>query len=174
MIGTETALGPATVTETEGRPDYVRVEREEGESVWARLALAVPYQPVVGDEVLVAGAEPERTYVIGLLRGTGKTTLRVSGDLALEAPNGSIDLSAARGVRVGAPEISLRAGKLEFIAQRILEKARDAYVWISELFQLKSRRMRAVAETTLDLRADTAYVKAKGEVNIDGRSIHLG
>lgn len=164
LIGTETVLGPAIVTRTEGRPDHVRVKREGGEFVWARMALAVLYQPAVGDEVLVVGSE--RAYVIGVLRG--------AGDLKLEAPDGFIDIVAGRGVRIAAPEVSLRAGKLEIIAQRIVEKARDAYVWIAELFQLKSRRVRASAESTLDLRAQTAYVKAKGDMNIDGRSINLG
>lgn len=164
MIGTETTLGPATVVRTEGRPDHVRVKREDGAFVWARLALAVPYRPAVGDEVLVVGSE--RIYVIGLLRG--------AGDLKLEAPDGFIDVVAGRGVRIVAPEVSLRAGRLEIVAQRILEKARDAYLWIAELFQLKSRRMRASAESTLDMRAETAYVRAKRDMNIDGRSINLG
>ena len=166
MLTMETAtyLGPARVTEVEDR--RVRVGFPDEETAWARLALAIPYHPVVGDELLVVRLDGEQLYAIGVLEGRGETTLRVPGNLNLEAPNGAINLTA--------PHVHVRAGKFELSAQRIIEKAHDVYRWISGLFQVKSARMRTVVETDYHLKAGTIHEKATGDVNIDGESINLG
>lgn len=163
---TATYLGPAKVTRVEGRPRHVRVAVGEEEPVWARLALAGPYRPAPGDELLVVRLDGDPLYAIGVLEGKGPTTIQVPGDLNLEAPNGSINLSA--------PHVHVRADKLEFTTQRIIEKARDVYRWISGLLQIQSARMRTVVETDYHLKADYIHEKAKADVNIDGRSINLG
>ena len=180
MIATDTYLGPATILET-GRSNAARVELPNGTSAWARLALAVPYQPVVGDEVLAITHDGETVYVIGLLRGSGRTTLRVQGDLSIEAPGGRIELKGQairlqgeQSVEAAAPDVKLRAGRLDILAHRIVEKARDIYVWVNELFQLKSRRLRAVTDSTMHWKAHRAYFKADTDVNIDGKNINLG
>ena len=71
-------LGPAEVVEVQG--DEVVVELRGGEPARAALALAAPYEPVAGDVLLVIGKDGEH-YAIGVLRGSGKTALRVQGDL---------------------------------------------------------------------------------------------
>src|SRR5262249_25636662 len=64
-----TFLGPATVM----RKDHQLLHLDLGDHCrWAELALAFPYHPNTGDVVLAIGQE-EKCYVIGVLRGTGRT-----------------------------------------------------------------------------------------------------
>src|SRR5262245_32429412 len=82
-------LGPATVTAVLDQ----EVELElPGNRCWARLAMAVAYQPQIGDTVL-AIATPKDCYVIGVLEGRGPTVLNAPGDLELSAPYGSIRIT---------------------------------------------------------------------------------
>lgn len=162
MIGTDMYLGPAKVLEIAGA-ERVRLELPGGPA-WARLALAVPFRPSVGDEVLAITHDFEAVYVVGVLSAGSRTTLRVEGDLAIEA----------RKIELRAPEVGVRAGKFDVLAHRMVEKVRDLYTWVSELFQIRSRRFRAVSESTMHLKAYRAYLKADTDVNVDGKSINLG
>ena len=51
-------LGPAEVISPAGKPGFVELRLLDGETLWARLALALPYSPAVGDEVLVICQRP--------------------------------------------------------------------------------------------------------------------
>ena len=61
-------LGPAEVVSPVGESGLIEIRLLDGESVSARLALAMPYCPAVGDEVLVISQGASETYVIGVLR----------------------------------------------------------------------------------------------------------
>jgi hypothetical protein len=100
MLETSVYLGPARVMTAPGKPGYVRVALPDDEVVWARLAMAIPYSPAPGDEVLVICQEMPDAYVIGVLQGHGTTTLRVPGDLKLEAPRGDVSILAGKSVKV--------------------------------------------------------------------------
>src|SRR3954470_18360721 len=81
-----TYLGPAVVYDV--ADNRVQLEFPD-ELPWAVSALAYPYQPCKGDTVLAAG-QGRNWYVIGILKGTGKTTLTVPGDFEIRAPKGRI------------------------------------------------------------------------------------
>jgi len=66
-------LSPATVL-APGESGYVQVAIGKDEVVWARMAMAVPYVPEAGDEVLVIGSQSAEAYVIGVLAGHGTVT----------------------------------------------------------------------------------------------------
>ena len=53
------------------------------DDVWAQMALAYPYQAAVGDTLLAIG-QGESWYVIGVIRGTGTSTLTVPGDSRIQ------------------------------------------------------------------------------------------
>src|SRR5262249_14673304 len=146
-----TRLGPATVLERNGRLLYLDLGDE---CRWAEIALAYPYQPADGDVVLAIG-HGEKTYVIGVLRGSGRTHLAVPGDLQISAPSGSIELRAARGIRLKSPHVSIMAGKLEVVAKRVFENFAAATRWVRETFQLRVERFRVRARSDYDLKADT-------------------
>ena len=175
-------LGPAQVLSAAGKPGYVQVALSEDEVVWAQLALAVPYAPAAGDDVLVIRHEKARAYVIGLLRGGGSTTLRVPGDLKLEAPNGEVRISAGKSLRmrsqtdieVTGRRIGLRADRIHLAAENFVQRVTNAYLWVTGLFQAKSRRHRLVTDEGWLVRAGRAHIKTSENIHINGKTIHLG
>jgi sucrose-6-phosphate hydrolase SacC (GH32 family) len=158
------------------------VRLASGARVTARMAIAVPYQPVIGDEVLVISQGDEQTYVIGILKGSGLTKWSVPGDLVFEAPYGGIKLECAqpmqfnseRRIDIASPQMTLRATRLEFSARSLVQRVGNAYLWVKELFQVKSRRYRAVADESYLVKTKRVRMKSDGDFNIDGKTIHLG
>jgi len=165
-----TYLGPARVCRVAGN----RVQLEfPDELPWAMLALAYPYQPVAGDIVLAAG-EGQNWYVIGVLRGTGKTTLMVPADFEVLAPRGRIRLIAGKGVQVKSPEVTITGDKLELVARRVMEQFAEATRWVKEAWQIRAGRIRTQVEGDYRLKAKRINEHAKEDVKIDGNKIHLG
>ncbi len=180
LIETATYLGPATVDRSGG--DWVDLTLPDGRAARGRTALAVPVQLAGGDEVLVIAQEPERFYVIGILRASGPTTLRLPGGLAIQAPEGAVTIDAGRPIRlesrqavsVAAPRVTIRAGRLETLAVRAVERIGDVFLWVRGLFQVKARRWRAVADEQLVAKSRRTHLKSQGDFSIDGKTIHLG
>ena len=165
---TRMPIGPATVLEIAG--NRLRLERPQGKA-WARLALAQPYEPVPGDVVLAIGDED--VYVIGILTGRGKTKFNVPGDLELHA-RGRIDIRGGKGIRMRSPEVYIRADRVETVARTVVEKFVDCYRWVKDLFQTRSGRTRTIVEGSYTVSAERIIERAKKDVKIDGRKIHLG
>lgn len=165
-----TELAAARVLQAAG--NRVQLELPD-EFVWAQTALASPYQIAVDDQVLAIG-QRGTWYVIGVLRGSGKTTFLVPGDLAIQAPRGSIDLVSAKGIRIKSPEVNITASTLKLAARTVFESFVQATRWVRETFQLRAGRMRARVDSTYDVKADRIVERAEGDVKIDGRKIHLG
>jgi len=181
MIDTASYLGPATVTRSEGRPGWVEVRLPGVDPAWARLAFSLPYRPSPGDELLVIRQDSDAVYAIGVLRAAESTTIRIAGDLSFEA-QGTIRFESAKSVAIRsgdrieaeAPEVVLRAGRLELVARRAIQRFNDSYTWLKGLFQVKCRRYRAVADEGLLVKSGRTHLKSEGDVSIDGRTIHLG
>ncbi len=170
LLDRDTYLGPARVRRIVG----TRIQLEfPDESPWALLALAYPYQPVVGDTVLAAG-QGENWYVIGVLQGTGKTTLMVPGDFAIMAPRGHVSIIAGKGFQVKSPEVKITAGKLELAAKRVMEHFVDATRWVKETFQIRAGHVRTDVEGDYQVRATRINERAVEDVRIDGEKINLG
>jgi hypothetical protein len=166
----QTSLSPARVICVAGN----RVQLEfPDERTWATVALAYPYQPAVGDSVLAIG-QGDQWYVIGVLEGSGKTTITVPGDLAIRAPAGKIELAAGRGLKLKGPTVRIVAGKLEVVARSAFERFSQATLWVKETLKTRTRRMRTRVEGTFDLNAGRILERADGDVKIDGSKIHLG
>ena len=120
--------------------------------------------------------------------------LKLSGD--------SIELSGEKSAHIEAPKISMqgmqgdisfinlsltasaaeaKAGKLSLLASvidivsdRITQRARDCFRWVSRMDSTKAGHISVRAENRFDLKADAASIVAKCEVKIDGDKIHLG
>jgi hypothetical protein len=182
LTATANYLGSAEVLAIAQPYGRVEVRLPSGERAWARLAITGPYFAAVSDEVLIIGNDLDELYVIGVLRGTGPTKISVPGDLAIEAPNGSIRLHAAKPIEIGskvkvevaASRVAVRADRLDFFAKRTVQKFTNAYTWVSQLFQLKSGRTRAVADEGYLIKAGRMHVKTKGNCVINSETIHLG
>ena len=165
-----TYLGPARVLASAG--GRVRIALPEQEA-WALLALAYPYHPEPGDIVLAAGQD-ENYWVIGVVRGTGMTSFVAPGSISFSAPSGSIELSAGHGVRIKAPDVEVKAGRLRLAARSAVEKFGDAWRWVRDTLQVRAGRTRTVVEGDATLRADRIIERATGTVSIDGEKINLG
>lgn len=182
MLETSTFLGPARVLNAVGKAGYVRVALPDGEAVWARLALATPYSPAPDDEVLVICRELPAAYVIGVLRGQGTTTLRVPGDLRLEAPNGGVSISAGKGIQLqsqsaielAAPRATLRFARLNVLVTNLVQRLTNSFTWATGLVQSKSRRLRQVVEEGWLVRAGRGHIKTADNIHISGQTVHLG
>lgn len=165
-----TTLGPATVIQVSG--PRLKLELPDAH-VWAVNAIAFPYQAAPGDEVLAIG-QAGAWYVIGLLKGHGPSTLSVPGDLAIDAPNGRISLTAAQGVELRSDEVRVTANRLEVMARSVFERFTEATRWVKEAFQVRAGRLRTRIECDHDLRAGRIIERADADVSIDGTKINLG
>ena len=106
-------FGPGVVTEVDGR--VVTVSLKGGGVVDAELAIA--YEPVLGDTLLVAGDGDH--YVIGVLTGRGKHVFSAEGDVVIHAVGGALELRGDAGLRITAPAVDVRAGTLRTVARTV-------------------------------------------------------
>lgn len=160
------ALGPAIVRSRDGR--RLRVERD---GMLYEAELAIPCLPGVDDVVLVAGQE-DRAWVIGVITGRN-TVWEVAGDVVIRS-GGSIDLSAAAGVRVRGSDVAVTGERVQITAGTLTERCGSVYRWVKDAVQERLGRLRQVISGTHHLDAKRIVHRAQGEVEIDGDRINLG
>mgnify|MGYP002638151740 CR=1 FL=1 len=164
-------LGPATIVAAETR--VVEVRLEGGRTVSAELALAIPYVPAVDDVVLVLGKD-DRYFVVGVMHGSGQTTLSFQGDVKLHASGGSVDIAADRGVRIRGRELSLEAMNLQVIADEATQKFNMLYQRVRGLWRSRSKNSETLVDEAAMTRAKTATILTEETMSINGKQIHLG
>lgn len=164
-------LGPAEVVEA--LPHEIEVRLPSGVAARARLALAFPYQPAAGDEVLVIG-NAEGHYVIGVLRGSGRTALSFQGDVDLRAEGGVLRLSSDKAVEVAAPELLMMAGRLQQIAETVAQKFVSLRQTVTELLSLRAGQSHAIVEGSSFSQSRTHTILTEEKVTINGKDIYLG
>ena len=161
---------PARVVELIGTAPVVEIG---GKREQARLALAFPYQPVVGDELLVIG-QNGCFYVIGLLQTSGEVAFRFLGDVRLHAIGGKLELTGDQGVRVWGQTVELASRKMKIVSDSVVAKATDWYQRIRDNFDLHSGEKREIVDGDYSVRADKASTVTSGIVTINGKEVHLG
>lgn len=131
------------------------------------------------------------------------TVTAVDGDLHLKSQTGGIHLDAKQGIevrsneamRLEAPELNLKSHHskwqsqdlefssttVRFVAQRadwvvdtLMNVVRNLYSQVTELSQLRARRVRVIASEAAETHAGQFKVKASQDVTVDGRHVHLG
>lgn len=167
---TEVCLRPARVVKVEQRQLQVDLM---GSKKWADMALPFIYQAMEGDHVLVIGQQ-DAFYVIGLIEGKGKTILSAPGDLELHAGKGKIDLVAAMGVNIRSPSFQIITKKLDFIAENVVERFNNLTSWVKNAFDLQAGSVHAKVESSYCLKAEKIKQKAREDLKLDGKKIHLG
>lgn len=180
--GTGLYLGPGEMVTAGPQSGLCEVRLATGETKWARMALTSLYVPMNGDELLIASQDMGETYVIGVLRGGAVATLEVPGDLVLRAPQGSLRLEAAdtikitgvEAIEVSTRKATFRVKRLNILATTIVERVANVYTWATGLIQAKGARLRTIAEDGWLVRAGRGHVKTTGNLNINGKTIHLG
>ncbi len=164
-------LGPAEVVEALGTMVTARVG---GASVvLATLALAVPYAPAVGDVLLLIGKQGQY-WAIGVVRGSGRTVLRVAGDLELHAEGGALRLTGDQGVRVTGPEVGFETGKLSVVAASLFEQVGSAIRRVTGLLTTQAGRAHTIVEGAAYEQSKSRAIVAEDTVTVNGKQIHLG
>lgn len=168
--GLTSYIGPARVLEAYG--PRVRLEMSERD-VWGIVAIPYPYRPEPGDLVLIIGRGDDM-YVIGVIEGKGTTTFTCPGDLKFFAPKGKIDFASTEEITIRSPKVRINAKKLEFIAQTVIERFENARRFVKETLKIYAGRMGTIVESTYRVKGMRIIGRAKKEVKLDGRKIHLG
>lgn len=164
-------LGPAEVTAV--RPQEVDLLLPNGARVTAVMALGYRYEPNV-DDVLLAIGNPSGHYVIGVLRGTGKTIFAAPGDVEVRAVDGVLRLAGDKGVELDGPDVSVRAGKLRMIADAVTQTFTSLRQQVRELLSVRAGSTHKVVEGAAYSQAKSATLLTEGKVAINGKEIHLG
>lgn len=167
----EVLVGPARVVDV--GPSFVGVEAAgRPEVLRAELAFSQPYQPAVGDLVVVLGSA-EALYAVGVLRGSGKTTLAVEGDLDLTA-SGTVRIAGRQGVALHGEEVTVEAGKLALTARSAVEVLGSMVQRVTGLFSQQARNVHVQAEESVVTRGKNATILTEEDVVVNGKQLWLG
>ncbi|HZE99413.1 MAG TPA: DUF3540 domain-containing protein [Planctomycetota bacterium] len=169
MVESGVAVGPARVTSVQD--GVVHLSTPTG-PVDASLALACPYSPHRGDLVLLLRSE-KVAYIVGVLKTVGPMRLDLPGDVVLRA-GGRLRLAGGEAVEIEAPEIRLRADRVETTARAVFERVVDAYRWARGVAQTTAGRVRTLVSGTASLQAERITESASKDVRIDGERINIG
>ncbi len=164
-------LGPADVTRVQA--SEVFVELPEGATVQVQLAFAFPYEPSVGDTLLVIGKDGQH-YAIGVLRGIGKASLSFHGDVEVRATGGTLTLTADKGIEMNGPDVSVRAGSLRLYAEKAVEKFTWLHQRVASLMSVHAKEMHTIVEESATTNAKSATITTEETVTVNGKQIHLG
>jgi hypothetical protein len=164
-------LGPGHVVEVE--PHAVTVSIRGGERARAQMALSIPYAPSVGDVLLVIGKDDDH-YVIGVLHGSGRTSLSFQGAVDIKATGGPLTLSSDQGVAIHGPEMEIQTGKLQVFAGAVVEKLGSLYQRVRGALNVHAERTHTVVDDASFMTAKNASIVTEETMSINGSEIHLG
>jgi hypothetical protein len=164
-------LGAAEVTALE--PTAVVVAIPGAGAVRAELAFALPYAPAVGDMLLVV-AKGDACFAFGVLRGSGKTSLALQGDVDLHAVDGKLRLSGDRGLELRSPELEVCAGKLRMVADAVLQRFSSVCQRVQSLLSVHAGETHTLVDGATFAQSRTAAILTEDTVTINGKEIHLG
>ncbi len=164
-------LGPAEVTQARG--PSLEVELPGGRRVPTTIALALPYEPVAGDVLLVIG-RGETYYVIGVIRGQGRTALAFHGDVELSSLDGRVIVTGQRGVELRGPEVEVHAGKLRMVADAVVQRFTSVCQRVTELLSVHAGESHTLVDEGSFAQAKRSVLQTEETVTINGKEIHLG
>lgn len=167
----ERYLGPARVVASDA--NGVRVRLSGGTEANAALALAVPYEPQVGDELLIIG-EVGQHYVIGVLKGSGQTRLAVAGDVDVHAVGGTLRLHGDLGVDIEGQEVAIRTPSLRMYANAVRQRFESLYRHVRGLCSTRAGKSHALADETAHAQAKRTVILSEESVTVNGRRIQIG
>lgn len=182
---TESSVGHG-VTQEVPRADYlgsgrvlfadvggVQVRLDDGRERPARMALAFPYRPVVGDSLLVIARE-DSAFVIGVLDGSGQTSLELAGDVDLRARGGKLSLTGDRGLELRGPAIDIVGDAMRVVVESMSETATSVFQRVRETISVHAGEVRSWVKGDSHQVAHRMSLKTEDTVTINGREVHLG
>jgi Protein of unknown function (DUF3540) len=163
-------VGPAEVVR--GAAGVVEVVLANGDAREATVALASDYEPATGDTVLTI-SDGDGCWIIGVLAGSGRRTVTATGDLELHA-GGKLRISADEGVEIEGPRLDVRVGVLTSLARSVTQRFDSLKQHVVELLSVQAGKMHTTVDGPSFVRAESATILTKENVNINGKAIHLG
>lgn len=167
----ERYLGSARVVRVADRS--LLVVLEDATTVHATLALAFPYQPVAGDQVLVIG-DAAAFWVIGVLEARGRTNLESAGSAAIVAENGRLRLLGDRGIKLSGRRIHLEARHLRRIAVTLVQTFGEQQTQVREGLKVEAGEVDQLSEKRWLLRAKQIALKALMGARVKSTTVRLG
>jgi hypothetical protein len=164
-------LGPAEVIEV--RENDFRLVLPDGKFIEAPPAFAAPYAPSVGDILLVIG-KGGRNYAIGVLAGTGRSTLVFQGDVDVRAVGGRLHLAGDEGVTVSGKSLDVDTGSIRMIARDVFQHFESAYQRVASLLRVHAGSSQTTVEGSSFLQAKRTAILSDETATINGREIHIG
>lgn len=127
----------------------------------------------VAVELDVTGAEQKSS-----LRLEGGAAEIRAGKLGVHASQSELSLGDARAwantLHATVDRAELSFGEVARTAGRVIEEAENLYQRVSELYELKAGRLRALVKDSIWMKGEDVTVLAKSDVRIDGEHINLG
>jgi hypothetical protein len=127
-----------------------------------------------GHEVAVEVGRPNEPQ---LRLGAEQVALR-SRSVRIDSTRATLETGrasvAARGISVTAEVLASHAERYELAATQIVERAREALHEVSELWQLRSARVRTVVRDLYELRSGRTRLVSEQDTSIDGKPVRLG
>ncbi|MGK3981859.1 DUF3540 domain-containing protein [Sorangium sp. So ce136] len=80
----------------------------------------------------------------------------------------------AERIATTAAQIATTAGRMEIQAERLIERAKDAYREVDGLLQIRARRARSLIREAYQLVSERTSMVSKKETSIDGERVLLG
>ena len=168
-----TYLGPARVLRTVGNRFEVELDDGDASKVMVRPSFTFPYKPTAEDSLLVLGQDGQH-FAVGVLSGSGPSTLHFQGDVSIHAVDGKLTLASNQAVELRAPRVTIRAGILRTIADEVVEKSSAFRRWVRGLMATRAGRSRRVIDGDDTTRCQNSTTLAKDTVTVDGDQLHLG
>jgi hypothetical protein len=164
-------LGPGEVVEVNA--GELLVEVDGGALIPVTPAFSFPYEPAVGDVLLII-SHAGRSFSIGVIHGAGRATLRLQGDVDISAEGGALRLSGERGVEISGPEIALQSDRIRMIAGSLVQTLTSVYQRVSAILSVQAREAHTQVEEASILKARRAAIVTDETVTINGKQVHLG
>ena len=162
------AQGNLSLIATEGD-----IELVSGKNIRCKSLGGIMMESATAAQLRVAGEDDQSAVSLtdkGLLLSSNNIGLKAKS-AKLEIEHSQLEGKTFKGV---LDRSKLLVGKIETVAIRIMERAKNVYRQVEELQQTRANRVRTLVEGSYQLDSETTYIKSKKNVNIDGERIHLG
>lgn len=170
-IRLERYLGPARVVRLE--EESVVVVIDGAAVVHATLALAFPYRPVIGDQLLLIGDE-QAFYVIGVLEARGRSDLSCEGGVALRAESGRLRLTGDRGVRVRGKTVHLETKELKTVAIDATQNFGEQRKQVRGEIKTEAGQIDELSQGPWLTQAKRFILKTLNEARVKSNTVRLG
>jgi hypothetical protein len=112
--------------------------------------------------------------VIGVLAGTGRTSLALTGDVDLAAIGGELRLSGDRGVSLRGPDVTIETDRLSMFADALVQKFATVVQRVTSVLRVHAGETQTLVDEASITQAKSAQIQTEKTITINGREIHLG